>query len=67
MSVINDMFRNGETYHQISENLREMGVQRGNSETSVQRLLAKYKRDTRDTGEKVRRLTRTLKLQSLVQ
>lgn len=41
-SIIHDMFMNGETYRQISEKLREMGVQRGISEISVRRLLATH-------------------------
>ncbi|XP_063040964.1 uncharacterized protein LOC134435851 [Engraulis encrasicolus] len=40
--IIHDMFMNGDTYGQISENLREMGIQRGTSEISIRRLLATH-------------------------
>ena len=42
MSVINDMFMNGVTYHEISEKLLEMGVQQGSSEISIRRLFAQH-------------------------
>ncbi|XP_048064222.1 uncharacterized protein LOC125278871 isoform X1 [Megalobrama amblycephala] len=42
MPVIYDMFVNGVTYREMSERLREMGVQRGNSEISIRRQLAKH-------------------------
>ncbi|KAL2091679.1 hypothetical protein ACEWY4_013942 [Coilia grayii] len=40
--IIHAMFMKGETYGQISENLREMGIQCGISEISVRRLLATH-------------------------
>ena len=42
MPLIHDMFVNGKTYHEILENLREMGVRRGTSEISIRRLLANH-------------------------
>jgi len=42
MSFIEDMFMNGMPYHEISVKMQEMCVQRGSSEISIRRLLAKH-------------------------